>query len=274
MKKRLVMLPLLAALGLAIVTPVLAQPAAPQAEAQVDAPVWLGVAIGPIPPAVQAQLPKEIAKNQGLMVMRVVPGSPADKSGIRQHDVLLSYNGEKLFSPKDLVNRVMESKVGDKVILEMVRHGKPMKIEVALEAKEPSARRRMPAMRPPMGAPRGYGQPRVESRVWESFQSMSVVKNPDGRYSATVEFLDNEGNKKRFEYEGNRDEISTQVKKEKELPDALKRQLLDALSDRVPAMPMEWPAFPQMPDIRELEREFFAPPPWFRQGRPGSSFWD
>ena len=110
--------------------------------------------------------------------------------------------------------------------------------------------------------------------MWESFQSLSVVKNPDGKYSAVVEFLDSDGNKKRFEYEGTRDEISTQVRKEKELPSALKRQLLDALSDRLPVMPMDIPDFPEMPDFRELERQFFAPPPWFRQqqGRPG--FWD
>jgi len=41
----------------------------------------------------------------------------------------------------------------------------------------------------------------------------------------------------------------------------------------MPAMPLDFPEFPEMPDFRELEREFFAPPPWFRQqGRPG--FWD
>ena len=272
MKKSLIMLPLLAAMGLAVSTPLLAEPALPQPGAQSSAPAWLGVAIGPVPPAVQAQLPKDIAENQGLMVMRVVPGSPAEKGGIRQHDVLLSYNGEKLFSPRDLVTRVRQSRAGDKVKLEVIRHGNPVAVEVALESKQPAARRGRAAMPPPMGAPRGYGQPQVESRVWESFQSMSVVKNPDGKYSAVVEFLDNSGNKKRFEYQGSRDEISAQVKKEKELPDALKRQLLDALSDRMPLAPMDMPAFPEIPDFRELEREFFAPPPWFRQGRPG--FWD
>jgi len=237
-------------------------------------PAWLGVAIGPVPQVVQAQLPDTIADNQGLMVMRVVPGSPAEKGGIRQHDVLLTYNGEKLFAPRDLVERVRGAKPGDKVKLEVVRHGKPVTVEVELESRQPPARLRRPPSPPPMQAPRTPGAPQVESRVWESFQSMSVMKNPDGKYSAVVEFLDSDGNKKRFEYQGTRDEISTQVKKEKELPDALKRQLLDALSDRMPVMPMDFPAFPEMPDFRELEREFFAPPPWFRQqqGRPG--FWD
>lgn len=275
MKKKLLVIPLVAAMALTLGSPASAQQpqAAPPAPAAMSAPAWLGVAIGPVPRAVQAQLPDSIDQGQGLMVMRVVPGSPAEKGGIQQHDVLLTYNGDKLFSPSDLVERVRSAKPGDKVTLEVIRHGKPVKVEVELESRQPPAHLRRPPSPPPMQTPRGMGQPRVESRAWESFQSMSVVKNPDGKYSAVVEFLDDSGNKKRFEYEGTRDEISAQVKKEKELPDPLKRQLLDALSDRMPVMPMGFPEFPEIPDFRELEREFFAPPPWFRQqGRPG--FWN
>ncbi|RTZ73772.1 MAG: hypothetical protein DSZ00_05655 [Gammaproteobacteria bacterium] len=276
MKKKLLMIPLVAAMAMAIGGPVNAQPSqvAPPPPATMSEPAWLGVAIGPVPQAVQAQLPDTIVDNQGLMVVRVVPGSPAEKGGIKQHDVLLTYNGEKLFAPSDLVKRVHNAKPGDKIKLEVIRHGKPVTVEVELESRQPPAHLRRPPSPPPMQAPRGPGAPQVESRVWESFQSLSVVKNPDGKYSAVVEFLDSDGNKKRFEYEGTRDEISTQVRKEKELPSALKRQLLDALSDRLPVMPMDIPDFPEMPDFRELERQFFAPPPWFRQqqGRPG--FWD
>jgi hypothetical protein len=106
---------------------------------------------------------------------------------------------------------------------------------------------------------------------------MSVTKNPDGKYSAVVEYMDN-GEKKRFEYEGTRDEISAKVKKEKELPDGLRQQLLDALSDRLPALPQmqmpPFPDFPEFPDFRQLERDFFAPPPWFNQQAPRRNFWD
>jgi len=275
MKKKLFALPLMAAMALALGGPANAEQAQTpmQPQSPISGPPWLGVAIGPVPEEVQAQLPDGIEQNQGLMVMQVVPGSPAEKGGIRKHDVLLTYNGEKLFAPTDLVKRVRSASAGDKVTLEVVRHGKPTKVEVTLESRQPPARLRPRMAPPPLQAPPSPISPKVESRSWESFQSLSVVKNPDGKYSAVVEFLDNDGNKKRFEYEGTRDEISAQVKKEKELPDPLKQQLLDALSDRLPALPMnmpEFPDFPPMPDFRELEREFFAPPPWYRQQRyPG-----
>jgi membrane-associated protease RseP (regulator of RpoE activity) len=272
MKKKLFVIPLVAAMALALGSPASAQQpqVASPAPAAMSAPTWLGVAIGPVPQAVQAQLPDTMDQGQGLMVMRVVPGSPAERGGIRQHDVLVAFNGDKLFSPNDLVERVRNAKAGDKVALEVIRHGKPVKVEVELASRQPPANLRRPPSSPPMQASPSTGKPRVESRVWENFQSLSVVKNPDGKYSAVVEFLDSTGNKKRFEYEGTRDEISTQVKKEKELPDPLKQQLLDALSDRMPALPMDFPPFPEMPDFRALERELFAPPPWFRQqGRPG-----
>lgn len=262
MKKKALLIPLVAAIGLALGPEAGAQPAPAGSTVQASAPVWLGVAIGPVPQAVQAQLPDGTEKNQGLMVRRVMRGSPAEAAGIRRHDVLLSYNGEKLFSPRDLVERVRSAKPDEKVTLEVVRHGKPMKVEVTLESRHASAPLRRPST------------PRFESRSWESFQSMSVVKNPDGKYSAVVEFLDDSGNKKRFEYEGTRDEISAQVRKERELPAPLKRQLLDALSDRMPEFPpMEIPAFRDFPRFPGFNNDdFFAPPPWWNQGRRG--FWD
>ncbi len=262
MKKRLVLIPLVAAIGLAVGGEAVAQPA--PASAPASAPAWLGVAIGPVPQAVQAQLPEGVADNQGLLVRRVMPHSPAKAAGIQRNDVLLSYNGEKLFSPRDLVSRVRSAKPGDKATIELVRHGKPMKVGVTLESRRQSMAKRHRPGTPP--AP-------FQSRTWESFQSLSVVKKPDGKYSAVVEFLDENGNKKRFEYEGTRDEIRSQVRKERELPSAMKQQLLDALSDRMPAFPpMQMPAFPDFPRFPDFNDDFFAPPPWWNQGQRG--YWN
>ena len=274
MKKSLMLLPLAAAMGLAALPAgAYEPPPAPQAQAPQQGPAWLGVAVGPVPQAVQAQLPETIAPNQGLMVMRVVPGSPADKAGIQPNDVLIAFNGEKLFSPQDLVQRVRAAQGGDKVTVEVIRHGQPKKIEVTLESRRPPARMNRPtpwrmAPRPGLNPPGAAPQSRTQ--MWESFQSMSVVKGPDGKYTAVVEYLDPQGNKKRFEYQGTREEIQAQVKKERTMPEELRQQLLDALSDRTPAFPQNFPDFPDFPDIRQLEREFFQPPPWFGRGGPAN----
>ena len=258
MKKKLILIPLVAALGTgwALEPPPQPQKASDN-KTQVQGPVWLGVSVGRVPPAVQAQLPDNVEQNQGLMVMDVIPGSPAERAGLKRHDVLLSYNGEKLFTPNDLVERVRSAKPGDKVTLEVVRHGKSTKLEATLKS-------RWSASRPPFSAPPGF-----HSQVWENFQSLSVAKQPDGKYKAAVEYLDGKGNKKRFEYEGTRDEIAAQVRKERDLPGPMKQQLLDALSEQMPPFPA-MPEFPRMPAFND---DFFAPPPWFRQQEPRGNYW-
>ena len=245
------------------------------AEQQTAAPAYLGVAVGPVPLAVQAQLPKDITHDQGLMVMRVMPGSPAEQAGLKQHDVLLSIDGQALITPDELVKAINESAAGKKVSLEILRHGAVSKVDVTLGAREIN-RSPMP-WHPRMGVPRPMMPPSPplsghggQTQVWESFQAMTVNKQPDGSYKATVEFLDDKGNKQQFEFQGSRDEVIEQVKKEPGLPDSQKQQLLNALLDNNPGFPGDM--FPAFPDFEELEREFFQPPPWARPYRRG--FWD
>ncbi len=277
MKNKQMLLPLAATMALVMSLPAGAQHSNPgnmaPPPAPAAAPVWMGVAVGPVPEAVQAQLPEGIEKNQGLLIVRVMPGSPAAEAGLKRNDVLLSYNGDKLFSPRDLVQRVRAAKPGDKASLEVVRHGKPVKVEVTLQSRWSRQPQNAPRPPHPGNLPPVPGAPKFESRVWESFQSLSVVKNPDGKYKAVVEFLDSNGNKKRFEYEGTREEISAQVRKESELPAPMKQQLLDALSDNLSAFPMEMPAFPRIPDFPSFNDDFFSPPPWFRQQGPRGDYW-
>ncbi len=248
---------------------------ASQAAQQASAPSYLGVAVGPVPQAVQAQLPEDITHNQGLMVMRVMPGSPAEQAGLKQHDVLLGINGQALITPEELVKAVNDTAPGEKVSLEVLRHGAVKKLDVTLAAREmkhpPMARHpRLGIPRPmmPPAPPLSDNAPRAQ--VWESFQAMTVNKQPDGSYRASVEFLDDKGNRQQFEFQGSRDEVIEQVKKEPGLPDSQKQQLLNALQGNASAFPGDM--FPAFPDFEQLEREFFQPPPWARPYRRG--FWD
>ncbi len=239
---------------------------APAQEQKIAEPAYLGVAIGPVPQAVQAQLPADITQNQGLMVMRVVPGSPAEKAGILRHDVLLSFNGKPLIAPVDLVQQVHAAKAGDKAAVEVLRHGKVMKLESTLAAnphtRHPRHHRMMPM--PWHMAPADNGKPLVE----EHFESFTLEKDANGQYTAKVQTRDQDGNEQNFEFKGSSDEIRQQVKQHKDLPPAQKRQLLNALDDRGPI----FPSMP-MPDFEQMDEDFFMPPPWFRQQAP-RGFWD
>ncbi|MFN7088520.1 MAG: S1C family serine protease, partial [Candidatus Paceibacteria bacterium] len=51
----------------------------------------------------------------------VVPGSPAEKAGIKENDVILELNGEKLTEKNDFSDVLQKCKVGDKVELTVLR---------------------------------------------------------------------------------------------------------------------------------------------------------
>jgi membrane-associated protease RseP (regulator of RpoE activity) len=233
----------------------------PKTQQQV-APVYLGVVVGPVPQAVQAQLPEDIIHNQGLMVMRVIPDSPAASAGLKAHDVLLSFGGNTLISPDDLIKAVNKGKAGDKASMQILRHGKVMDINATL-----AARKRAAYQSPLMMPHAAQTAPGNEVMVRKSYQSIRVNRLPDGNYNAMIEFLDAGGNMKKYEYEGSGDDLRKQIKSEKGLPDAQKQQLLNTLNGNPARVPMRG-----MPDIREFERGFFNPPPWAMPYRP--NFWD
>jgi serine protease Do len=62
----------------------------------------------------------------------VVPGSPADKAGLKPDDVIVKFGGRQLQTYEELPPLVQQRKPGDKVEIELRRGEKTMKIEVTL----------------------------------------------------------------------------------------------------------------------------------------------
>ncbi|MBI5077248.1 trypsin-like peptidase domain-containing protein [Candidatus Falkowbacteria bacterium] len=102
---------------------------------------WLGVRY--------IQLNEEIAKannlkyNYGAMVLQgqnktepaVVAASPAEKAGIKENDIILEVNGEKLDDDSSLVQEISKYKPGNVIILQVAREDKVMEIKVKLEER-------------------------------------------------------------------------------------------------------------------------------------------
>ena len=77
----------------------------------------------------------------GIIVIRgvkpeelaVIPGSPADKAGLKENDIILEIDGEKITEEVNFARIVAEKKVGDKLKLKVLAQGKEKEIEVTLE---------------------------------------------------------------------------------------------------------------------------------------------
>lgn len=89
---------------------------------------YLGVALAPVPEALRSHLGIE----EGAMVRELVPGSPADKSGLRLHDVIVSVGGEEVKSPHEAQSRIRAMKPGERVKLGIRRGADSRTVEATL----------------------------------------------------------------------------------------------------------------------------------------------
>ncbi len=92
---------------------------------------WLGVTIQNVTPEIAENLTLE--KGKGALVSDLSEGSPAAKSGIQVGDVITKFNGSEISTTKRLSRIVSETKVGEKVPVEIIRKGKKSTIFVLIE---------------------------------------------------------------------------------------------------------------------------------------------
>jgi Do/DeqQ family serine protease len=97
----------------------------------------LGVTIQNVTADIAASL--ELPDVSGALVSGVVPDGPAARAGLRQGDIIVGIDGEKLADNNALRNRIASTKPGSKVAVDILRDGKKETLYATLEAK-PSAR--------------------------------------------------------------------------------------------------------------------------------------
>ncbi len=90
----------------------------------------IGVACSPLNPALRTQA--NLPQDRGIVVARVVPGSPAEKAGLKQYDVVVEAGGRPLTGLRDLIDAVQRNH--DKEIpIEVIRSGEHMSLVVTPE---------------------------------------------------------------------------------------------------------------------------------------------
>jgi putative serine protease PepD len=78
------------------------------------------------------------AERAAALVTAVVPGTPADKAGLRKGDAIVAVDGEPVDGGLSLVAQVRERRVGDKAKLTILRGGQRLDVEVTLASKPSS----------------------------------------------------------------------------------------------------------------------------------------
>lgn len=80
---------------------------------------WLGVVLGPVPENLARDM--GLGLNQGAIIVRVAPESPAETAGLQEGDIILKIDGRSIMGVQDGVEAVQQHKPGDKVHLRILR---------------------------------------------------------------------------------------------------------------------------------------------------------
>jgi len=94
---------------------------------------WLGVQMQELTPEVAQYA--GLTDTQGVLVIAVVPQSPAARAGIKPGDILLSLDGQQITGPQHLGNLVRSRKAGDNVKIVLRRDGRNMTLQAVLERR-------------------------------------------------------------------------------------------------------------------------------------------
>ncbi|MBA7667962.1 hypothetical protein ES703_76064 [subsurface metagenome] len=100
------------------------QPAAIISEVRENNPAetpWLGIEIQDIDETIAEQL--DLRNSNGVLVSKVIQGSPADKSGIKRGDVIVRFDHRSIKDASFLQNLIAKLSVGERVQVVVVRNG-------------------------------------------------------------------------------------------------------------------------------------------------------
>jgi serine protease Do len=92
---------------------------------------WLGVFIQELDNETAQAL--DISTRNGALITDVVEGSPAEKGGIQEGDVIVAFNDEPIADPANLKNVVSLSSPNSSNRVKVIRDGSPKTVKVVLE---------------------------------------------------------------------------------------------------------------------------------------------
>jgi len=74
--------------------------------------------------------PVSVQEDKGIVVIKVIPDSPAAKAGLRAGDVIMKIGGKEAASAEVIQQAVEESKVGENLAIELRRQGQTLDLSI------------------------------------------------------------------------------------------------------------------------------------------------
>ena len=91
---------------------------------------YLGIAAQPV--SVPDRQKGNSGRGEGLLVMSVKPGSPADAGGVLVGDILLALDDHPLTTPEELLDLLVGDRVSRAATLQLIRGSEPISLAVTI----------------------------------------------------------------------------------------------------------------------------------------------
>jgi serine protease Do len=91
---------------------------------------YLGVTLDDVTPSVASQL--GLVQKSGAVIMRLEAGSPADQAGLQLHDVIVRLGEEEITSAAELIKKLWQHRVGERIKVVFWRGDREMETIIAL----------------------------------------------------------------------------------------------------------------------------------------------
>ena len=95
---------------------------------------YLGVALTELTPELREHF--GVAAETGVMVSKVIEGSPAERAGVKVGDIITALNGQGVKSASGLSHAVRQNEAGDEVSIEVVRRDGMANLTATLEERK------------------------------------------------------------------------------------------------------------------------------------------
>jgi serine protease Do len=115
-----------------------------QKKGRIKSSGWIGVMIQDVSENIARKA--KLDSEEGTYVKDVIEDSPADSAGIQEHDIIIEFNGEKIFDSDDLTKLVHRTLPGTKADIVIVRDGQKKTLALTVGKKKESKHEMFGAM--------------------------------------------------------------------------------------------------------------------------------
>ncbi|MEK6303412.1 MAG: PDZ domain-containing protein [Acidobacteriota bacterium] len=123
-----------------------------------------------------------LSEERGAIVMKVVEGGPADKAGLKENDVVVSFNGRRVDSVRELQRLLSETPAERAISIEVIRGGSHQTLNATLSKRS----QEFHLLRPELADKEAMR--RAEEKIKRSYESLKSDQDREAMRHAEEEF--------------------------------------------------------------------------------------